>query len=111
MNNNIKNEILSDVSTSLRTEWGLQPIDTLSEEALIKLLAERIVAIAQKGAEPFFQLMYRLDISEKRLHEVIGNGEAAEKIARLIYQRQLEKVRSRHAHKQDADDIDPELKW
>jgi hypothetical protein len=37
---------------SWRQEWGLELPDRLSEEALLQLLADRIVTILEKGAEP-----------------------------------------------------------
>ncbi len=103
--------ILSDTASALQSEWGLLPPDIISEEELLRLLAERILVIIQQGPDAFFQLMYRLDISEKKLNEVLGSDGAAEKIARLVYNRQLEKIKSRFANRQDPGDVDPELKW
>ena len=61
--------ILHEAAAALQSDWELRLPDTLSEEAILKLLAERIVLVLERGPETFFQLMYRLDISEKKLNE------------------------------------------
>jgi len=103
--------ILNDTAIELRKEWGLEATELISEEAILHLLALKIAEIINQGPGTFYQLMYRLDISERKLNELHGSENAAEKIARLIYDRQLEKVRSRQANKQRPEDVDPELKW
>ena len=104
-------EILQEAAIALKQDWDLQLPDTLSEEAILRLLADRIVTILERGAETFFQLMYRLDISEKKLNAVLQDDDVAGKIARLIYDRQLQKIQSRLTNKVNKDDDDPELKW
>ena len=104
-------EILLEAATALKQDWDLQLPDTLSEEAILRLLADRIVTVLERGAETFFQLMYRLDISEKKLNAVLQDDDVAGKIARLIYDRQLQKIQSRLTNKVSKDDDDPELKW
>ena len=105
------NEILNETAIALRQEWGLELPSTLSEEALLQLLADRIVMILEQGAETFYQLMYRLDISEKKLNAVLGDENVPAKIARLIYDRQLQKIKSRHENRMKKEDNDPELQW
>jgi hypothetical protein len=106
-------DTLRETALALQTDWGLQLPETLSEEAILKLLAEKIVPIIQKGPDAFYQLMYRLDISEKKLMAILHETDVAGKIAWLIYDRQLQKIRSRLAHRnqQQQGDIDPDLKW
>jgi hypothetical protein len=104
-------EILLDTALALSSEWNLQTQELISEEALLKLLAQKITEILAQGSDAFFQLMYRLDVSERKLNEVIGDEDAADKIARLVYDRQLAKIRSRHLNRQNKDNIDPDLKW
>jgi hypothetical protein len=105
--------ILQETALALKSDWGLQLPDTLTEEEILKLLAEKIVPIIQKGPDAFYQLMYRLDISEKKLMAILHEKDVADKIARLIYDRQLQKIRSRQAHRnqQHNDITDPDLKW
>jgi hypothetical protein len=104
-------EILNDAALALQADWQLQLPETISEEAILRLLAEKIVAIIERGPDAFYRLMYRLDISEKKLTAVLHDSDAAAKIARLIYDRQLEKVKSRHEHRMKRQNDDPELQW
>ncbi len=63
--------ILQETANALKGEWDLKLPETLSEEALLQLLADRIVTIMERGAETFYQLMYRLDVPEKKLNAVL----------------------------------------
>lgn len=107
----MNDNILNDTASALQSTWGLQKVDLVSEEALLQMLAQKITEILQQGPEAFFQLMYRLDISEKKLNAVIGEVDAAERIARLVYDRQLGKIQSRQTNRQHPDNIDPDLEW
>lgn len=104
-------DILQETAQALKTDWELQLPDTLSEEAILQLLADRIVTILERGSEAFFQLMYRLDISEKKLNAVLQGDEVPLKIARLIYDRQLQKIKSRHEHRMNRGNDDEDMKW
>ena len=103
--------ILQEAALKLKDDWDLQLPDTISEETILKLLAARVVTILERGPETFFQLMYRLDISEKKLNAVLQDDDVAGKIARLIYDRQLQKIQSRLTNKVSKDADDPELEW
>jgi len=103
--------ILQEAAIALGHDWDLRLPDTLSEEAILKLLADRIVTILERGPDTFFQLMYRLDISEKKLNTVMQEDDVAAKIARLIYDRQLQKIQSRIANRKKTESDDPELRW
>ncbi len=104
-------DTLQETAVALQQDWGLQLPDEISEATILQKLAERVVILIERGSESFFQLMYRLDISEKKLNAIIGQPDVAEKIARLIYDRQLQKIRSRALHKQNTKDVDPDLQW
>jgi aspartate/glutamate racemase len=105
------NDILHQTAAALQQEWQITLTSDISEEALLQLLANRIVMILEQGAETFFQLMYRLDISEKKLNAVLGDDNVPQKIARLVYDRQLQKIQSRLNNKMTAPEEDSELKW
>ena len=104
--------VLSEAALALQQEWGLALPGTLSDEEILKLLAERVVKLTEKGAEQFYQLMYRLDISEKKLNSVLGDDDVAEKIARLIYDRQIQKIVSRQVNtpKPSVGDEDADMR-
>lgn len=98
------------VCKELETEYGISLHGLVSEQEIIDKLALQVGTIAEKGPDAFFQLMYRLDISEKKLTLAMTDKEAAKEIAKLIYSRQLQKVRSRAFYKR-KDAGDSELRW
>ena len=109
---NDTDNILQQTALALDSEWDLHlPEGTLSEEAILQLLADRIVQVLERGPDTFFQLMYRLDISEKKLTAILDDDNVAAKIARLVYDRQLQKIQSKRSSPKDPDIDDPELKW
>ena len=106
----MSDNILQDTAIALQSDWDIQLPERLTEEAILQLLAEKIVAVLERGPEVFFQLMYRLDISEKKLNAVLLDQDVAMKTAKLVYDRQLQKIQSRQAFRGEQSD-DPELKW
>ena len=104
-------DTLQETALNLKEEWGITVPEVISEEAILEMLARRVVVLIDNGAESFWQLMYRLDISEKRLHGVMHEADVAAQIARLIYDRQLQKIQSRQKYKSDVTDMDPDLRW
>ncbi|MCW3120820.1 MAG: hypothetical protein JWQ38_312 [Flavipsychrobacter sp.] len=105
------NTLLQETAVALQNDWGLIVPDNASEEALLKLLADRVVDYLEKGPDAFYQLMYRIDISEKKLNSILHEEHVAVHIARLIYDRQVQKLQSRKTNKVQNTDDDPELKW
>jgi len=103
--------ILQEAAIALGQDWDLKLPDVLSEDTILKLLADRVVLVLERGPDTFFQLMYRLDISEKKLNAILLEDDVAMKIARLIYDRQLQKIQSRMAHRKMQENGDPDLKW
>jgi len=98
------------ICKELETEYGVSFQGLISEQEIIEKLALQVAVIAEKGPDAFFQLMYRLDIPEKQLVKAMVDKEVAKEIAGLIYNRQLQKLRSRAYYKR-KDDGDNELRW
>lgn len=79
---------------------GHQP----DENELETQLAEKINILIQRDFEALVQLLYRIDVSEKRLRGFLDSdsGEDAGRIiARLIMERQWQKIESRRRYRQD----------
>lgn len=106
-----QNEILNAAVDRICAEWGLAPQSSISEEYIIDRLTEKIAQLISQGPEPFFQLMYRLDISEKKLTQMLPGADVARQVAEMVWQRQLQKVKSRSENSRNENDIDPELQW
>jgi hypothetical protein len=56
-------------------------------------------------------MMYRLDIPEKKLNAILNEPDVAHQIARLIYDRQTQKVASRKAYAKNSPAPEPGLEW
>ncbi len=104
-------ERLQEAAIAIKGEWGVEIPEFISEAALLHKIAERVTALIEKSTEEFLQLMYRLDISEHKLHGVMHEADFAHKIARLIYDRQMEKIKSREMYSASNKEEDPDLKW
>ena len=104
-------EILNEAAQMLQQEWGMEVPQLISEETILKMLAHRVVELLEKNTETFFQLMYVLDIPEKKVHSAMHEQDFAEQIARLIYDRQIQKIHTRKYFKDARQDPDPDLKW
>jgi hypothetical protein len=95
----------------LQADWGLQLPGFVSEETILEQLEKRIMAMADKDPEAFFQLMYRLDVSEQKVKSVLFEQDAGMQIAKLVYKRQLQKIEARNMFRSAASDVDEDLKW
>ncbi len=99
------------ISQALRRDWGVVLADTITKEELLLLLAKRLGELIDKSPEEFFQLMYRLDISEQKLHQAMSGVIATEEIANMIYDRQVQKYKSRQYHRNAKNSKDKDLDW
>jgi hypothetical protein len=93
--------------------WELGPAD--APAALEALLAEKVNNLIEGNFDHLLQLLYRIDINEQRLRRLLVENEgedAGMTIARLIVQRQWEKIESRRKYRQDTDaGADGEERW
>ena len=86
----------------------------LTADALENQLAEKINILIQRDFEAVVQLLYRIDVSEKRLRGILDSdsGEDAGRIiARLIMERQWQKIESRRRYRQDDAGESDEERW
>ncbi len=104
-------DLIRETAQGIQEEWGVELSQMISKEEILRKIAARVVELIEEGADHFIQLMYRLDISEKKLHGVLGEEDFAEQIAELIYNRQVQKIHSREMFKSTPVDPDPDLKW
>ncbi len=95
----------------LEADWGLQLPDVVSEETILKHLEQKILELADRNPEAFFQLMYRLDVAEQKVKSVLFEPDAGMQIAKLVYKRQLQKIEVRKLFRAKDDVADDDLKW
>ena len=77
-------------------------------------LIERINQLINGDFNRLIQILYRIDINEARLKELLETlkaTDAAEIIADLVIERQLQKLKSRQQFRQRDNDISEEEKW
>ncbi len=103
-------QLEQEVVQSIQRDWGIELAGVVSEQEILDKLALQIASIAEKGPETFFQLMYRLDIPEKQLINAMHDKQIALQIAKLVYNRQLQKIRSRAYYKNRPND-DETMSW
>lgn len=96
--------------TTLATIWQLDIPPDWQEAEILAALSQKITLLLSREPETFFQIMYRLDIPEAKLNQALYATNPPDAIARLIWQRQWEKARSRKDHRSE-DTPDDDLKW
>lgn len=95
---------------TLVNNFDLAVNDLVSETKIIEALTLRVEELIAGNPDQLFSMLYRLDISERRIKEAMAlDHEVSKKIAVLIYERQLEKIVSRNQFRSDKPDDD--LAW
>lgn len=95
---------------TLAHNFDLEINDLVSREKIIAALTRRVDQLIAGNPDQLFSMLYRLDISEKKIKEAMATeDQVTKKIAVLIYERQLEKIVSRRHFKSDTPEDD--LAW
>lgn len=101
-----------EVLAELRKNLPVDLQEEITREAILNHLELVISRLLQQNASDFFQLMYRLDIAEDKLNAALAAGDnTIPNLARLLYQRQLQRIRSRREHPPFRNDGDGDLAW
>lgn len=86
-------------------DFELEPTgDSISEEALLDLLADRIAWLIEYRMGFLLSLMYRLDIPESRVNEALSPAHpepANLALAKLVLERQKQRIRTKREYRQD----------
>ena len=100
------------VWSALKNDWELEHSAVCSREEILSQLELRISRLIERQPEQFFQLMYRLDVPENEVSHALNHPDTAiKRVAELVYERQLQKIRSRQQHRPSANPEDDELSW
>ena|SRR3982750_1663123 len=106
-------------------EFLFDQLQTLDEKQIVagnfrESLSPLINDLINNDFEKLVQILYRLDIDEKKLRNILAANlpagrqdtglDAGEIIAGLVIERQLQKIRSRREFKRD-ENIDEDEKW
>ena len=105
----VKNELIQILNADLDTEL----FQAKSEEALLQRLSELIDELIQNNFHRLMLILYKVDISENKLRTSLQANvgeDAALVIAKLIIEREIEKMNSRNLFR-SRDDNSNEEKW
>lgn len=72
--------------------------DFISEQDLLAALARKVEYMLHYNNGVFFQLLYKMDVLEPKLRVAMQQVDVPMSIAKLILERQLEKLASRKAN-------------
>jgi hypothetical protein len=122
-------EYLSALIRDLNEAYGLAMVERQEAESLLpepgqvpaaeqleNLLADKLNTLIRDDFNGLVGLLYRIDINEARLRQLLQSNQgtdAGKIIARLIIDRQLQKIESRRAYKKSnpAENDCGEEKW
>lgn len=87
----------TELIQDLNRAYALELTPSLTLEQLETLLAEKIDTMIRDDFGALVQLLYRIDVSETKLRELLRtiDGPAGKIIARLIMERQWQKIETR----------------
>ncbi len=109
----MENNSLQEIADAI-PEFQLELKSTgYSDADFKKLLSTKINLLITTNFSQLVSILYRLDISEKKLKELLSNATdtpAGDVIAAMIIERQLQKIESRKNFKHDGE-IAEEEKW
>lgn len=98
------NELEKEITGPFEIDSNLLPTagaEDLKFQAFRNLLIRRIEELAEKDMEKLMWVLYRIDVSEKKLHEATRQASPenfSSVIADLIIARQMQKIESRKQH-------------
>lgn len=106
----VNKDLVPEINQSLEISLP----DSISLEELKEKLVLHINYLINHDFEKLVFYLYRIDVNESRMKYLLDQKEgenAAELIADLIIERQLEKIKSRQQFRQRDNDIDENEKW
>ena len=89
----------------VRQTFELDQQQLPDEAALIEMLAERIAQMLDTETDLLFSTLYRLDVAEVKINQVLHSPfeNPAQGLARLVIERQKEKVKTRQQYGSQQD--------
>ncbi len=104
-------DYLSETTQLIARDFELEgTAELVTEEELFNMLANRVAWLIEHRMEYLLSLMYRMDVSEDKVNFALSpqSPEPANvAIARLVLDRQKERIRTKREYRQDKlDDWD-----
>ncbi|WP_298736773.1 hypothetical protein [uncultured Chitinophaga sp.] len=98
----VPDKYLETTARELGETMELRLPDTISYQRLEELLAERLEILISHHFQQFVFLLYRIDVPENQIRDILEQDAGAgayHKIAGLLIERQLQKIKSRETYK------------
>ena len=108
-----ENEDRKELAANLTRQYGLRLEETATLSQLEESLAEKINVMILSDFAGLIRILYRVDVDETRLRSLLSESHSQEAglvIARLIIERQFQKIQSRRHFKPDNPQSSEE-KW
>jgi N-acetylglucosamine kinase-like BadF-type ATPase len=103
-----------DIIPLLNKEMSLQLPGQITMEELEQELTNHINYLINTDFEKLIYYLYRIDVNETKMKKLLQQEEgvnAGQLIARLIIDRQLQKIKSRAENRTDAVDNEDAERW
>jgi len=101
-------DLTQELALSLRShEIEINHPETISEEELFRLVTEQVQYMIEHKMDYLLSLMYRLDIDEDKIQQALFDPmipEPSEALARLIIDRQKQRIMTKNTIKVDKTD-------
>jgi hypothetical protein len=98
----------------LQEEFSIACRENAGFRELKEKLSTRINQLINEDFGQLVRILYRIDVNENRLRALLRENsgqDAADLIAQLIIDRQLEKIKSREQFKSKGKDLPGEERW
>ncbi|HTH30602.1 MAG TPA: hypothetical protein VL946_04590 [Lacibacter sp.] len=108
------NEPNHDIIPLLNKELSLQLSEQLTRDELEQQLTNHINHLINTDFEKLIYYLYRIDVNETKMKQLLqqqGGENAAQLIARLIIDRQLEKIKFKAEYKPGETDDEGAERW
>lgn len=103
-------ELIQEINKNL----GMVLPQDIAVDELQEKMGEYLNELIQNNFDKLIMLLYRIDVSEQKLKQLLQQQpqqDAGKMIARLIIERQLQKIKSRQQFSPRGDDFTSEEKW
>ena len=96
---------MSDDANLPAEKWLPDYDPILDEEAVLQLFTERVADMMENNLDLLLSSLYRLDVEEEDIQRALHSQEVlpARGIAKLILDRQKERLRTRKQYRKDDD--------
>jgi hypothetical protein len=104
----------TELIQNINRELDIELPEKIALNNLEEKLSIHINHLIEKDFEKLVSLLYRIDVSESKLKNLLhiyANENSGIMIARLIIERQLEKIKSRKENTRPAKEDDEFEKW